>query len=307
MSDIATILGKLGDHSQPIQHRTLRQLSDLGSDSDGELLRVWRPIGVERRRALVKAMTGLAEDSVEFDFRDVFQALLADEDAEVREAAVDGLWEDERPRTLRRLLALLGDDPDSDVRAAVALVLGHFAQRAELGELRAELAAELRTTLLDAAGLTNPDTEVRRRVVESAGYFTDPEITELIKDAYATGLQPFKESALAAIGHNLDPRWLPVLSVELKSSTAALRYEAARAAGEFGTEGHSLLPLLLPLTEDGDPEVMSTAVWALGQIGGGAAERALQRLVQSDDLVIQQVAEEALAELHFADDASRLI
>ncbi len=307
MSDIATILGKLGDRSQPIQHRILRQLSDLGSDIEGELLRAWRPLGVERRRALVKAMNGLAEDSVEFDFRDVLQALLADEDAEVREAAVDGLWEDERPRTLHRLLALLEDDPASDVRAAIALVLGHFAQRAELGELRAELATEVHTALLNAASLTNLDTVVRRRAVESAGYFTGPEITELIKAAYATGLQPFKESALVAIGHNLDPRWLPVLSVELKSSTAALRYEAAHAAGEFSSEGRSLLPLLLPLTEDGDAEVMSAAVWALGQIGGGAAERTLQRLVQSDDPVIQQVAEEALAELHFTDDAGRLI
>ncbi len=55
---------KLGDSSRPIQHRDLRNLSDLGSEVEAELLMGWRLIGVDRRRALVKAMTSLSEDSV---------------------------------------------------------------------------------------------------------------------------------------------------------------------------------------------------------------------------------------------------
>jgi HEAT repeat protein len=99
------------------------------------------------------------------------------------------------------------------------------------------------------------------------------------------------------MGHTLDSRWLPVLDAELRSSEAALRYEAARACGEFGSEAISLLPQLLPLAEGDDLEVAQASIWALGQIGGESARRVLKRLSDSDNPTIQQTADEALAEL----------
>lgn len=304
MTDFTNLLEKLGDVSKPLRHRDLRALSDLGGESEQAVLRAWRPIVAERRRALVKAMNDLAEDNVEFDFRDILYAVLADDDAAVREAAVDGLWEDERLRTFRRLLSLLTADPESEVRAAVALALGRWAQRAALEELAEGEATVLRTALMEAASVTNPDRLVRRRAVESIGYFNGGDVTETIAAAYGSGERPFKESALVAIGHNLDERWLPVIQAELGSGTAALRYEAARAAGEFSEAAASLVPGLLKLVEDEDTEVATAAVWALGQIGGRAARQMLERLARDSAGVLTQAAEEALDELRFNEDAS---
>ena len=138
---------------------------------------------------------------------------------------------------------------------------------------------------------------MRRRAIEGLGYFGGEDVTATIAQAYATGRQPLKESALVAMGHSLDSRWLPIFEAELQSTEPALRYEAARASGELGSEASSLLPRLLELAEASDSQVAQAAIWALGQIGGPGAQRTLQRLVESDDAAVQQAAEEALAEL----------
>jgi len=114
-------------------------------------------------------------------------------------------------------------------------------------------------------------------------------------------------SALAAIGHSLDERWLPVLRAELGSDVPALQYEAAHATGEFGETAAALVPLLLPLVDGDDVEVYTAAIWALGQIGGDAAKRTLRRLAKDDDPARQEAAAEALNELAFNMDPTRLV
>ncbi|HEX6290419.1 MAG TPA: HEAT repeat domain-containing protein [Herpetosiphonaceae bacterium] len=302
MATIATTLARLGDPRRQLQHKELRQLSDIGRDAQPDFLVAWRGIELARRREIAAALVALAEDNAEFDFRDVFSTLLSDADAEVRAAAVGGLWEDERLSTLRLLLPMLADDPDSAVRAEVALALGRFAYLASLEELPAREAAAVRRALFaSASNLDQPD-EVRRRSIESLGYFEGDDVTAVIGQAYTSGRRALKESALVAMGHSLDTRWLSVFEAELQSAEPALRYEAARASGEFGTEAEAMVPRLLLLAQGDDSEVAQAAIWALGQIGGEAARRLLQRLTDSDDPMIQEAAEEALAELMLGDD-----
>ncbi len=306
MNIIEQTLRTVGDTSRRLTRTELRGLSDIGRETEASFMAAWRGIDLRRRREILRAMVELAEENMEFDFRDVFSACLGDADAEVRRVAVEGLWEDDRPRTLRHLLTMLGGDPDDGVRAAVALALGPFAYQAALDELRGDDAVRLRASLLDTARDLDLDVDVRRRALESAGYFSGSDIDEAIAQAYASGNDQLKASSLAAIGHSLDTRWLPVLQAELRSSVPALRYEAARASGELGEEAASLVPLLLPLVEGDDAEISTTAIWALGQIGGDAARRILRRLSRGDDPVRQLAAEEALSELQFDADPSRL-
>ena len=306
MNTIQSTLQSIGDTSRPLVHRDLRRLSDIGRETEAAFFAAWRGIELVRRREIARAMVDLAEDNVEFDFRDVFTACLDDVDAEVRESAVEGLWEDDRPRTMRRLLELLDVDPDDGVRAAAALSLGRFAHQATLDELREDDAVRLRAALLAVARDLDSAVDVRRRALESVGYFSGPDIDETIAQAYASGDDRLKASSLAAIGHSLDTRWLPVLEAELRSSVPALRYEAARATGELAEEAASLAPLLLPLAEGDDVEIYTVAIWALGQIGGTAARRTLRRLARSDDPARQQAAEDALSELNFDVDPLRL-
>ena len=302
MADVATILAQLGDHRNALAYRDLRQLNDLGRDQQAPFQTAWQTIPGERRRRIAQALVDLAEENVELDFRDAFVAMLHDEYPDVRRLAASGLWEDERMSTLHTLLPMLRTDPDTDVRAAVALTLGRFAYRAGLDEVPASDADALRAALLDAGTNLDLSVDARRRALEGIGYFEGDDVLQAIAQAYASGQRPLKESALVAMGHTLDPRWLPIVEAELSSNEAALRYEAARAAGELAEQATPLLPRLLPLVESDDVEVATAVIWALGQIGGDGARRTLQRLARSKNPATQEAAQEALAELDLEDD-----
>lgn len=301
MADVTTILAQLGDHRNTLSYRDLRQLSDIGRSTHGEFQRGWQQIDEERRRRIAQALVDVAEDNVELDFRDAFAAMLDDDNQEVRRLAVNGLWEDDRPSTLRALLSMK-DDPSSEVQAAVALALGRFAYRCALDEISGSTADEIHSALLGIATNFDRPASVRRRALEGAGYFAGDDVLEAIAQAYASGDRPQKESALVAMGRSLDPRWLPILEAELQSNEPALRYEAARASGELGEQASPLLPHLLPLTESDDAEVAQASIWALGQIGGEAARRTLRQLTRSRDRATKEAAEEALAELDLDED-----
>ncbi len=297
MADVTTILSQLGDHRNQLSYRDLRQLNDIGYDQQPTFRAAWQIIDGDRRRRIAQALVDLAEDNVELDFHDTFVAMLDDAHDEVRRLAAAGLWEDERRSTLHTLLPMLQTDPSPEVRAAVALALGHFAHRAALDELPSSEAAAIRQALLNTATNLDVPAEVRRRALEGAGYFEGEDVLQAIAQAYASGQRPLKESALVAMGRSLDTRWLPIVEAELQSNEPALRYEAARASGELGEEAESLLPRLLPLTESDDAEVALAAIWAMGQIGGDGARRTLRRLARSNDPATQEAAQDALAEL----------
>lgn len=263
MAKIQVTLAHLGDPTRQLQRKELRQLNDIGSEAQDEFWAVWQTIEQGRRREIARALAELAEDNIEFDFRDVFSLLLRDSDGAIRTAAVDGLWEDERLSTLRQLQPMLASDPDDGVRAAAALALGRFAYRASCDELSQRVAADVRKSLFATASNLDVPDEVRRRAIEGLGYFGGEDVTATIAQAYATGRQALKESALVAMGHSLDPRWLPIFEAELQSTEPALRYEAARASGELGGEASSLLPRLLELAEASDSQVAQAAIWAL--------------------------------------------
>jgi HEAT repeat protein len=306
MSEFLTTLSILGDTRKQIVRRELRGLSDIGREYEDEFFAAWQQIDEPRRRELARVMAELAEESVDFDFRDAFTACLSDPDPEVRLSAVEGLAEDDRPRTMRRLLEMLDRDQDNAVRAAVALSLGRFAYQASLDELRAHDAAQLRAGLLAVARNLDVNADVRRRAIESIGYFDGADVDEAIAGAYATGNRRLKASALAAIGHSLDPRWLPILQAELASTEPELSYEAARASGELGEAAQSLVPLLVPLASSDDVEIYSAAIWALGQIGGQVSLQALRRIVEGGDSDRQEAAQEALGEIELDDGLSGL-
>ena len=65
----------------------------------------------------------------------LLDAFASDEDAAVRSSAIDGLWEQDNTRVLRRLLTMLRSDPAPEVRTAVAQTLSRFANLAGLEEL----------------------------------------------------------------------------------------------------------------------------------------------------------------------------
>lgn len=290
-------LSRMGDLGRPLAHAELKALANLGPETLKAFWQVWRQFPAERRLEILHDLDALGEDNVDMDFRPIFRACLSDQDPEVRAAAVAGLWEDESVGTLERMISLL-DDEAGPVRAAAAVALAPFAYRAEVGELPAPAGQRILAALLRAATDPEQPLEVRRRAVESMGYFAaSKEAQAEIGRAYAHSELAMRESAVLAMGRSMRPTWFPYIERELKSPSPALRYEAARAVGELGEDGRPLLPALLPLVDDEDAEIALAAIWSLGQVGGPSAKRLLERLARSKDSARSQAASEALEEL----------
>jgi HEAT repeat protein len=294
-------LTALADANKPLSRAALKALSGL-NDADLALFwQNWQQIARDRRIAVARTLDELGEDNVDLDFQAVLLALLDDDDAYVRVQAIDGLWENDSPGLMQRLIGFLQDD-SGDVRATAALNLSRFAYQAELEELTPAEAQQLLRALLAAVIDADQPLEVRRRAVEAAGYFAESgEAQAEIGRAYAHPEQMMRESAIVAMGRSMRPIWFPYIERELRSVSPAMRYEAARAVGELGEDGQAMISALLPLVDDEDNEIATAAIWALGQVGGSNAKRVLERVARSKDPDRRQAADEALEELSLSD------
>jgi HEAT repeat protein len=280
---------------------SLKFLSDLGSEDRAILHDEWHKLPAKIRLRVVSSLATIAEDNIDYDFRRVFLNALEDEEAEVRREAIEGLIEDHSTLLMGRLLTILRNDPNENVREAAAIALGRFTYNAQCNKLGIPTeGGRLRDTLLASARDSSEDEEVVRRVVESLGYYhKDKEVQELIALQYKKR-DEFAESAVLAMGRTMDPEWTPIIMHELNSERPEMRYEAAHAAGEMVLK--DAVPRLVDLIDDTDTEVRLMSIWALGQIGGAPASRALTENLQSSDPAVREAAQEALQEIAFAAD-----
>lgn len=280
--------------SNPPAVSALTFLSDLSSEDRATLRELWPSMPLERRRFITNELVTIAEDSIDVDFRHVFLQALLDSDPQVRLSAIEGLYEDESRLLLGRLVNLVRNDRDEAVREAAAMALGRFTYIDHCNEKLGEQAGKLREALLEAATDEDEEPDVRRRAVEALGYYhADEAVEKLITQAYESGGAQ-AESALFAMGRSLDPRWQQVVLDELESARPAMRYEAARAAGEMALA--DALPFLARMINDKDTEVKLAAIWALGQIGGKPATEALAQAAKSAEPAIREAAQEAMEE-----------
>ncbi|HOG48312.1 MAG TPA: HEAT repeat domain-containing protein, partial [Anaerolineae bacterium] len=285
------------DESQALSRPVIAFLSGAGRAEVGQFADCWGQASPERRRELISAMVEMAEADFELDFNAIFRWSLQSEDPVVRERAIEGLWEDEQPGLIDPLLRLMKDDPAPEVRAQAAASLGRFALQAELGDLSEGRAALVRQGLLEVIDSQSEIAQVRRRAIESIAYMSEAPVDNIIDRAYADPDEKMRLSAVFAMGRTADPHWAEAVRRELKSASPAMRYEAARAAGEIALKW--MAGELIALLTDRDAEVRQMAVWALGQVGGGYARRALQACQASRDEAMREAAEEALSELGF--------
>jgi HEAT repeat protein len=263
---------------------------------------IWPTIAIDRRRNVMQELMEITEANFEVDFDPVFLLGLGDQDAEVRATAIKSLWENEKPSLIRPLVHLLKNDEAAIVREAAASALGKFIYLRELEEIdwgEANLAEE---ALLETVSLAGEDLNVRRRAVESLGYSSDARIPAVIESAYYHENEKMQVSAIFAMGRTADSRWLPLIIEELDSSTAEMRYEAARACGELEAQ-RSVGQLIRLLEQDPDLEVQEMAIWALGRIGGPAAKSTLENYVESENETLALAAEDALDELNMFGDS----
>src|SRR5262249_46336317 len=149
--------------------------------------------------------------------------------------------EDRSGALLDKLLGLVHDDPQVEVRRAAAEDLARFTLLAELEDLDPETAARLRTTLFDVTRDEDEDPRVRNSALASLGYFSDVAMMDQLASAFST--PTLRLGAVRGMGRSADPRWTDRLMPVLGSDDPLIRAEAARALGEIEDE-RAVTPLV---------------------------------------------------------------
>lgn len=286
-----------------IPDEDLELLSDLSRPAAQRLAERWLELPYNARLTLVQRMVAMFETHIDHHFDQALVVALADPNDDVKLVAFGGLTETTTPSLLEYLLDTLPQESNPDVRAAGARIFGQFALQSEYQSLDKRTSDILREVLLTLAD--NDDSEtVRLRALESAGYLAgDIDVIEAIEDAWGSGRHEAQVSALRAMGHQGDPRWIDIVLGQLASEEPEIRFEAVRATGTLA--GQQVALKIIDLTDDDDAEVQLAAIASLGMIGGDIAVRALRGLEQSESVAVSDAAGAALDEALMLDNAAR--
>jgi HEAT repeat protein len=291
------VLDELREEDRRPDQLSLYYLSNLDTAEAERVRRVWTELPMDLRVELTSRLVELAEADFTLNFGAIFRIAMEDDDAGVREAAIEGLWEEEDVRLVPHLVRRLLEDESAGVRAAAAKSLGRFILLGELRKIRPEPHRIAYEALVEAHRTRDEDTEVQRRTLESLAYVSDDTVVASIREAYASSIEKMRISAIFAMGRSADSRWEQEVQQELFSTDPEMRYEAARACGELQIS--EAVSMLEELTEDTDIEVQEAAIWALGQIGGDRAREILEYYCRVSDEALRSAAEAAIEEFEF--------
>jgi len=273
-------------------------LADLSrmSASDLQLFKnAWTKVEPNRRFQIISRLEELTQDNFELDFDIIFKYCLKDSDARVRKQAIESLWENEDTASIQTYTNILNNDPNADVQAAAAIALGKFVLMVEMGEIVDDYRDPLCRTLLSTFNDKNRASDVRRRALEAVAPLTLFSVQEAVRQAYDSRDERLVISAVYSMGKTCNEAWLPVLYKELKNPDAEMRYEAAGALGEIGSENS--IQHLVEIINDPDIEVRQAVIQSLGEIGGNEAKQTLKKLLEDPNEAVREAATEALTEL----------
>ncbi len=298
------ILSALLDDSRPFPAAFLHRFSDLTPTDFTKLKTIWGQISPQRRVSLMEDLEILAEANTLVAFDDLCVFALDDNEAGVRTAALRYLWETEDERLIPRLLNLLEQDPDEQVRAAAASTLGRFIYLGELEEIPQEALRLVEEKLLNAAS-NSQSPLIRRRAVESLGYSSRNEVKNLIMSAYNQDDPDWQSTALFAMGRSASEEYIPAVVDQLDNPNPDIQFEAVRAAGELSAS-EAREPLLEMLDESSDDEDLRMAIiWSLSQIGGEDVREKLEAMLsETEDSDELEFLEEALDNLFLTEGLS---
>lgn len=294
--NLSSLFTHLQDPNNPLSYQQLSILIDLNQAELHQFRQGWQVLPAFRRFEFLRALVEMAEEHVEFDFRNIFFALLHEDDPQARLLAIEGLWEDNRLHLIPEFCRILEQDAAYEVRAAAATALGRFVYLGEVETIDPSHTVSAKALLRRCFHDSREHIHVRRRALESIATCSDGDIGSMIENAFYSADLDMRTSALYAMGQNADPRWTPYLLEGLRHDAPALRMEAVRALGVLEVRG--AVPQIARLLEQElDLEVRLAAIEALGQIGGDDARKALEWVTDWDDEVSVSAAEAALEEI----------
>ena len=256
------------------------RLSDLSKNEIEQLNEVWEKIPLQRKQALMEDVEELCSQDMMLSFVDLGLLALKDKDHKVRLQAVKTLWEYDDFQLIPVFIERVEKDNDNEVRSAAIGALGKYVFFGEIEELPEATFREIEEILLHV--MEGNDTPVvRRAALESLGFSSRSEVTNLIKDAYASDENKWVASALFAMARSANPKWQEQVMEMLDSIHPTLRCEAALAAGEL--ELTEAVPQLIELLDDPDQNTRHNSIWALSQIATEGIYEILNQLYEETD------------------------
>jgi len=297
---VQDLLQKLASSQELPGLAELSVLSDLGPADVRLLQERWPTIPEERRLHAVRSLVEEAKENLGLFLGDLLRLALTDPNSQIRQLAIQGLWEEISEDLVGPFVQLLLNDLDPAVRAEAAKALGAFVLAGELDELDASVGLRAEEALLSVLRNEEELLAVQSRALESLAFSGETGVRQLIEDAYYSPYEEMNVSALTAMGRSADIRWRGLVQAELRNPSPAMRAAAARACGEL--EAQAALDDLLNLLTDPDQEVRLAAIFALGRLGGDEAQEALEVMAAGEDELEAQAAAEALEEMDFYGD-----
>jgi HEAT repeat protein len=287
----------------------LELIADLDRPSVEDFQQRFAQLPGPVRGNLIGRLNVAAANQFDLQFGRLFVALLGDEDAVVRQRAVQGLADEQSPEVLAVLVGMAESDYSVDVRVAAVAALTAYAEDAAAGDDVGMDADELRDVLETIAVDEAEPAALRRQAMESLAVFGSrgaeaftSVVAELIVDAYDDGESVDQAAALSAMGRTLDPRWLPYIERDLDHADEEVRLAAVVAAGHLGDT--TLVEAVTARTKDDDDDVRLAAIRSLGQIASPGAVRVLRNLAQDPERDDHDAIDEALEEATLGDDIS---
>lgn len=254
-------------------------LSDLSSDERQAVAAVWRGLSSSFKHQILRALNEASEAMFELNFREIAALGLRDDSDIVRAMAIELLWPDESPATMRQLMRLATNDPAPAVRSSALKALSRFILLGEYGRIPNDLACEAQRLTRALHSDDSQPLDVRRRALEALANSSHPSVEALIRQAYAHGNHDLKTSAIFAMGRTCNEIWQDILLEELGSRDNEYIYEAIMACGQIQLkEG---VQRIGELTLSDDREIQLAAIWALGEIGGKQAFNILSGLSET--------------------------
>lgn len=283
--------------------RLLTTLSDLNDSGFSQVLPVWRGLDASYRRMLMQMLADMASEDYRLDFSALGHMALNDADGEVRRWAVEVLSEETHLSLMNKFMQMAERDRDLNVRAEAVRSLGRFILAGELGDLPEAETLKAQNVAVTLYHNTALPSALRGAALEAIGNCTRDDLIGMIQDAYRHGDAQLRLSAVVAMGKSSDDVWAQIILDELESEDDSMCREAVRAAGEI--QLRQAVPHLVPLLKEGERDLREVVVWALGEIGGKQAVRALQMAAdvatkeRDDDLM--ELIEDAIGNASMVD------
>ena len=270
----------------------LSQLSGLSKEEINKFQIAWAKMESNRKYNLLMKLHDLSEVSPQMDFSDIFRICLNDADNTIREQAIYGLWEYDDRVIINPIITILTNDPSNRVRVSAAKLLAKFADMAQEGKLLKRDSVKIRNALINVIRENTTDLQVKKHAIESIACFNEPEIHQIIHEAYQTKNSELERSAIHAMGRSSNIQWLSILIKETNHENLETRCEAIYACGQLGDE--TTVPHIINLIQDDDIDVQLSAIRTLGTIGGSLAKQTLTQILNSGDDLLKDEVECAL-------------